>query len=180
MSDLNSKSNNKAKAIVSFLVHQLVGTIGVMVLTGLLTSLIINIFRLFGGASSEHDLARILTETPYFPAQITIAFILGWVLSRRFRHQGMLWIWVIPTAFLAYLVIALPTTAAALASNARLSHFFGHGCRVESHCFDQLGATLPFYVSIAYSVGALIERRKWRRSSASERGPVVRQTARHV
>jgi hypothetical protein len=74
----------------------------------------------------------------------------------------MLWVWVIPAAFLGYSIIALPTTAAALASDSRLSHFFGLGCRFEDRCFDQLGATLPFYVSVAYSHGALIARRmRW-------------------
>jgi hypothetical protein len=92
----------------------------------------------------------------------------------------MLWVWVIPAAFLGYLIIALPTAAAALASNSRLSHFFGRACRVGNHCFDQLGATLPFYVSVAYSLGAVIARRMRRASIEQDDGSVVRQPAEHA
>lgn len=170
----------KIRTILIFLLHQLVGTIGVIAVAGLLTSAIINVLRWLGWPIPGHYLSRILTESPYFPVQITLALIFGCLLSRRFRHQGMLWVWVIPGAFLGYLIVALPTTAAAVASDSRLSHFFGRGCRVESHCFDQLGATLPFYVSVAYSLGALIARKMQRGSFEKDGSSDLREPMEHA
>lgn len=160
-------SESKMRATLIFLLHQIVGTVGMIALAGLLVSASINLFRLLGWPIPGYHLSRILTESPYFPIQVTLALIFGWLLSRRFGHRGMVWVWVIPAAFLGYLIVALPTSAAALASSSRLSHFFGRGCRVENHCFDQLGATLPFYVSVAYSLAAVIARKMQRTARPS-------------
>jgi hypothetical protein len=170
---------NRLKTILIFLMHQLISTIGVMVVAGSLTSVVISVLRLFGWTPPEHYLSKVLTGSQYFPVQITVAFTLGWVVRHRFRHQVMLWVWVIPAAFLIYLMIALPTTAAALASDSRFMHFFGRGCQIESHCFDQVGATLPFYASVAYSIAALIEGKR-HRATFENSDNQVQQPARHA
>jgi hypothetical protein len=173
-------SRGMVKTILIFLLHQFVGTVGVMALAGLVTSVVISTLRWLGWPIQGHDLSRILTQIPYFPVQITLALIFGWLLSRRFRHFEMLWVWVIPALFLGYLIIALPTTAAAIARDWRFSHFFGRECRVERHCFDQLGATLPFYVSVAYSLGALFARKGWGGSIEQGGGSALRQPISHA
>jgi hypothetical protein len=77
----------------------------------------------------------------------------------------MLWIWVFPLAILAYgfaagpvlnpFHIVLPRLESV---QARLSFYFGWGCQPQAHCLDQLLITMPFYASVAYSLGALLAR----------------------
>jgi len=149
-----------AKAVLVLLMHQSTGTIGVLVVALLLTGFAFDVLRWFGWSFPINYSNWVLIGTPYFPVQIVVGLILGSLLGRRFQHRSMLWVWVLPFMFLCYLLIALPTPDASAARNSRFSHFFGWGCRPENRCFDQVGATAPFYVSAAYSIGALLARRR--------------------
>jgi hypothetical protein len=100
--------------------------------------------------------------------QIIVASLLGWLVSDLFGHESMLWVWVIPFAWLVYDFVRLPTVLG-MTLQARLSHFFGSGCRPENHCIDQTGVTLPFYAAVAYSIGALLARKMPMSSLATRR-----------
>ena len=104
------------------------------------------------------DVYAALTAVPYFPVQIVIALLLGWLISDLFGHDSMLWVWVFPYAWLVYDFVRSPGVFG-VTFRARLSHFFGWSCRPGYHCIDQVGFTLPFYVAIAYSIGALVARK---------------------
>ena len=52
----------------------------------------------------------------------------------------------------AELVEALPTEPSE-------KNYFGWGCRPADHCLDQLVITLPFYSSLAYSMGVALARK---------------------
>lgn len=78
---------------------------------------------------------------------------------------AMLWIWVLPLAILAYVFAAKPVLSpwASVFERPntfldRLSYYFGHGCQARARCLDQLLITMPFYASVAYSLGALLAR----------------------
>jgi hypothetical protein len=79
----------------------------------------------------------------------------------------MLWVWVIPLAILLYAFIAVPVLMPRWTSvlerpdtfASRLSHYFGSGCKTSARCLDQLLITMPFYTSVAYSIGVLLARK---------------------
>jgi hypothetical protein len=159
----------RVKPILIFLAHQFIGTWGTIWFATLSVSLLGNsvaeLFSWFGYQYSMRWLHWLLTETPYFPVQIATGIYLGWKLYRRFSQSSMLWVWILPCLLLLCVVIAVPTsspeTASVLAqTNGRLSHYFGWGCQPRDHCLDQLMVTLPFYCSVAYSVGAGLALRK--------------------
>jgi hypothetical protein len=105
----------------------------------------------------------VLTGTPYFPVQIFLGLLVGFMVGRHLRHRAMLWVWAIPLAFLCYAFIAVPTFTPDLTppeyqagvGESRLSHYFGWGCQPKNHCIDQTWATLPFYIALSYSLGGL-------------------------
>jgi hypothetical protein len=114
---------------------------------------------LFGRSISMRPLHWILTETPFFPAQITLGLYSGWWLGRRFQHRSMVWVWVIPGLILCYALVAGPNlspqpTSVLMHSGGTLSHYFGWGCQPKDRCLDQLVITMPFYAATAYSLGA--------------------------
>ena len=92
-----------------------------------------------------------LTEIPYFPIQIALAFVMGFVLPRFLRHWLMKWIWVLPLLILCISFILTP-----LPLVGRLERYFGWGCRPEVGCFVQLAVTLPFYTAASYSLAAFL------------------------
>jgi hypothetical protein len=117
---------------------------------------------LFGRSRTFHS---IVSETPYFPVQIIFALILGWLLGRALRHRSMVWVWVLPMAILCYSLVTarvlIPTSVFARPGvfQSRFSHYFGWGCQPSARCFDQLLITMPFYSSLAYSMGAALARK---------------------
>lgn len=139
------------------LMHQLIGTIGVLFLAALLTTLVFELPSPWGRMLAGHDVAHVLTEIPYFPVQIVVGLLLGWAISDAFEHRSMLWIWVLPYAWLLYSFARL-SPVLRMPFQERLSYFFGRGCRPENGCVSQVGITLPFYAAVAYSIGALLQR----------------------
>lgn len=125
----------------AFPFHQILSTIGVLALAGLLTFVF-----------SPSQRARwILTETPYFPVQIALAFFIGLVLPRVLRHWLMKWVWVLP-----FLILCVSFMLTPLPIVGRIERFFAWGCRPELGCFIQLAVTLPFYTAASYSVAAFL------------------------
>lgn len=145
----------KVKPVLIFLLHQTIGTVGVLVVAPILTGFVFDLLRLFDRTYSLGYLHWLLTGTPYFPVQIALALFLGWSLGIKLRHRSMLWVWVLPLGALCAALVALPTIVS-LGLQSRLLHFFAWGCRPENDCFDQLAITLPFYIAASYSIGALV------------------------
>ena len=155
------------KIVLTFAAHQVVGTWGVAFFAAFgLMSLLDFGLDFLGWKGSIRFAHWLLTENPFYPVQIVTGFYLGWLLSRRFHHRAMLWIWVLPLAVLCYAFLAVPILIPEWTSilarpdtfQSRLSHYFGWGCQPRAHCLDQLTITLPFYASAAYSVGASLAR----------------------
>jgi hypothetical protein len=38
----------------------------------------------------------LLTENPFYPAQMVSGLYLGWALGRWLRHRVMVWVWLLP------------------------------------------------------------------------------------
>jgi hypothetical protein len=144
-----------------FVTHQIFATEGVIWLTVLGAFLLRRSIAELHEGWAESALMRgmhwILTNTPFFPIQISLGAYLGWKLSLRWPHRSMLWVWILPGVFLCYAVIWIPSFSPWSTSpqTGPLSHYFGWGCQADYRCYDQLTFTEPFYSSIAYSLGAL-------------------------
>ena len=151
-----------------FVMHQIIGTEGVVWLTTLgvflLRSSVREVHEPWGNSALIRGMHLLSTNTPFFPIQIAVGAYLGWKLYLRWVHRSMLWVWILPGALLTYAVIAIPTFSPWSTSpeTGPLSHYFGWGCQADFRCYDQLTFTQPFYTSVAYSVGALWASRRLR------------------
>lgn len=167
MKNVATKNSTRtfASVVAVFVVFQLVATWGTIVTATEATGLPFELFRVFGRPISAHYLHWILTETPYFPIQISLALILGWLYSYSTNYKPMLWVWVLPCAVLCYALVAIPSVFPALTSQVpqpaqtQFSHYFGYGCQPQNRCVDQTVITLPFYTSASYALGALAAQR---------------------
>ena len=160
--------HSSARVLVSFLLHQIISTIGVAIMAPLAVIVFADIVRIFGVSLYSSDLHKIITETPYFPVQVLLALFLGWLIGRFVRQRSALWVWVLPLAILSWFVVAFPSVGqigvpqhAVLRSPDRWSHYFRWGCRARHACIDldQLVVTMPFYSATVYSLGAWIARK---------------------
>lgn len=165
--DATPAKASRTRIVLSFAVHQFIGTWGVGVTVPWLVAFGADCFRLFGKTFPMSSSTWILTETGFFPLQILFALFLGWLLGRDLRRRSMLWVWVIPFAILCYTVAAvqtlapfpIPPTMQSGIGQSRLWHYFAPGCRSEYRCLDQVLVIMPFYAGTAYSIGALFAPR---------------------
>jgi len=149
-----------------FGVHQFIGTYGIVFFTPYVLASAFDFLRLFGKQYPSNLMYFVLTGTPFFPLQILLGLILGWLIGRHFRHRAMTLVWVIPALVLLYAIVAVPTFTPNITPDeyqagigqSRFVHYFGWGCQPVHRCLDQATVTLPFYVAMAYSIGALLVR----------------------
>jgi hypothetical protein len=126
-----------------------------------------DVLGLFGKGYSLRTMYWVLTGNPYFPVQVVLGLLLGFLIARHLRHREMMLTWIIPLIALSYAFIAVPTFLPSLTppqfqagvGESRLAHYFGWGCQAATRCMDQTIVTLPFYASVAYSLGALLAGR---------------------
>jgi hypothetical protein len=158
----------RTKAVLFFFLHQAIGTLGVAIVAATLAFFSFGTLRPMNPhLFTARNASWLLTETPYYPLQILVGLWSGWLLSRRWPHRSMLWVWVLPLAFLCYTFVAIPTLVPEAVAEAfqagvgqsRISHYFGWGCSIRNRCVDQLVVTMPFYASVSYSIVALVARK---------------------
>jgi hypothetical protein len=154
----SSSPRSTISSVLVFATHQVVATIGILVLVNLATTAVADSLQYLLPRFSIRYAYWILTETPFYPLQIAAGLLNGYLVGRRWRHREMLWVWILPTLLLCLAFAALRDIRA-LPLAARISHFFGWGCRPAVGCLDQLEFTLPFYSALCYSSGALLARR---------------------
>jgi len=156
------RTKSLIKFALTFVLHQFIGMYGIPYTAPLVFSLAFKLPLLFGHKRTFYS---IVSETPYFPVQIIFALILGWLLGRALRHRSMVWVWALPMAILCYSLVTarvlIPTSVFARPGvfQSRFSHYFGWGCQPAARCLDQLLITMPFYSSLAYSMGATLARK---------------------
>jgi len=157
------RSESRVDFWLKFILHQCIGMWGTTFSAGVVTGLAFDILMRFGKTYTRSYFYWILSGRPYFPIQITLAALLGWVFGRYLWHRSMVWVWVLPLAYLCYAFAAVPTFTPNLppefqagVGESRFSHYFGWGCGPWNHCLDQTAVTVPFYVAVSYSIGALL------------------------
>ncbi len=169
------RTKSLTKSALTFGLHQFIGMYGIPYTAPVVFSLAFKFLFLFGHNYPRKTFYAIVSERPYFPVQIIFALILGWLLGRALRHRSMVWVWVLPLAILCYSLLTarvlIPTSILIRPSviQSWFSHYFGWGCRPADHCLDQLLITMPFYSSLAYSLGAFLARRMAQSARAASR-----------
>jgi hypothetical protein len=106
-------------------------------------------------------------------ANVIPAFILGYIISRKFPEFGS-WGWLLPTAVISYKLLTFsdPNVSVLAASNPwrRFSYYFVIEPRMPTlydlrgsdfhRVLEQVTVVAAFYSSIAYSIGAFAMKTK--------------------
>jgi len=147
-------------AMLQYLTHLIGSTVGISLSAAFLTYSTVISLHQFYPSIGDRTVHWILTETPYFPVQILLGLLYGFLLSRRFGHATMLWVWLVPALAIVCLIVLNPVTPVFVGGVelTAIEHFFGWRCLPQNHCFEQVALTLPLYSATAYSLGALVAR----------------------
>jgi|HubBroStandDraft_6_1064221.scaffolds.fasta_scaffold187656_3 hypothetical protein len=169
----------KAKFGLMFLVHQVIVLWVVMVSAGILAASALNFLKLFGWRHPKLVYAWLLSGNNFYPCQVALALLLGWILGRALQDRSMVWVWLLPSLGMAYALLNVPTLVPRLVKpefqagigQSRLFHYFGSGCQLGNYCIDQSSITRPFYASLAYSLAAWVALgtfKRWRQNRTFE------------
>ena len=165
-SETQRSPSSLLRTLASVPLHLLISTIGVGFLSNLMTFFLFKLAHSFGAAVTIRQLHWTLTEVPGFPVQAVVGLIVGFVLAKYMRRMVMIWIWLLPLAFLCVRILS------SLGEYPSIwDHFFGYGCSPTEHCFDQVGLTLPLVASVTYSLGARLRRVSRQDDTRTEAGP---------
>jgi len=159
------------------LVHQSVALWGPTYLAPAMVILLSEVGWHFGIRTNLPQGQWILYGSPFFPAQVGLALLVGWIVGGTLPHRAMPWVWAIPLvalclAFVGTQLLPAPSPTSVmfppieevsitwvlqLPFASRLSRFFCRpGAGLEPYI--QVIATLPVYSAAAYSLGAWLAR----------------------
>lgn len=133
-----------------YLLHLLASTFGVMLATAILLNDILK--PLLEPRISDAKLISIATG-PYYALPIVLAALAGYFGYTRIKGNYCFWVWIVPTAYLATKIFLWTPTSILADQNwgTTLAHFFvGTPPR-----YPEGNVTIPFYTSLAYTLGAL-------------------------
>ena len=144
-----------------FVMYQVIGIWVTLKVAPSLTASTLNFLRLFGRPYTRAEYYWVLAGTPYFPVEVGVGLVLGWILGRHLRDKSMRWVWVLPFVVLCYALATIPNlnpeppTLQAGVGQSRWAHYFGWGCQsAVNNCIDQEVFTAPFYAGAAFSIAA--------------------------
>jgi hypothetical protein len=148
---------------VTFLIHQSLGTWGVFLAAPWVLVFLGEVGRHFGLKTYIAQTQWVLYGTPFFPAHVVLALVIGWILSGTLGHRSMLWVWILPlvslcTSCMGFPLIGISSPAAcmSLAFSFKLVYSWGY---FGVHFLQQVVRIALLYSATAYSLGALLARR---------------------
>jgi len=180
-----------ARGLRIFLIHQSLAAWGPLFLAPAMVFLLCEQGWRFGIKTYIPQVQWALYGTRFFPTQIGLALLVGWILGGTLPHRAMLWVWALPLVALCFAFFSVPllpapspasvlfppindltiTQTVTLGFAYRLSYFFGPAAGLQP--YNQVVATLPLYSALAYSLGA------WLATSVL-RAPLFFQTMRDL
>lgn len=146
------------EAAARFLVHQVVGTVGVVVLSAMSWYATLELLKLARVSLTAETASLILLGIPGFPFQSASGFALGFGLSRRVRATSVVFIWILPLLWFLF-------GAFSVAATWNLAYLVGGKRNATEGCFYQVTFTLPFVASVSYTLGAVVSLWVMRRPS---------------
>jgi hypothetical protein len=109
----------------------------------------------YSPAGEQHTLSGSVIETPLYLPEIVAGLLFGWFLFKVWPSRTAFLAWLVPLALLAWSAWSNRTMAV---WDSTWDTYFGRNCG-GSECLYQVLLTVPFYASIAYSLGAFIRFR---------------------
>jgi hypothetical protein len=137
----------RAKWIGLWLLNTLIATLGVAMTVGFFTY---STQEFVSGAARIH-----FVKTPYYPFPIFVGLVVGYFSYLRFHGSYRYWVWILPAAGMLYPLVDWKSANQTTWSQA-LIHFFGSVPYPQNR--DQLDTSMPLYMSMAYSIGAVVQR----------------------
>jgi hypothetical protein len=139
--------------IVSAIVHQIIGLIGIPVLSAVLIFPLCHLAQSMSPAIPSGLASRLLTQIPGFPIQACVGLLLGVILGRYSQRRIMLWVWVLPLLLFCFALLFPPLNGSSL-----FGPYYSPEAHHKSTFLEHLSWSILFIPSATYALGAKIAR----------------------
>jgi len=135
-----------------YLLHLLAATFGVLLATAILLNAIL---RPLMEPWISHAQLISVANGPYYALPVVLAALAGYFSYIRFKGNYRFWVWIVPTVYLATKIIlwAPSSVLGDYSWGTTLAHFF---VGTPPH-YPEGNVTIPFYTSLSYTLGALLD-----------------------
>lgn len=140
-----------SREVTGFLIHQVVSTLGVVMLSAMSWYGTVELLKLVQVNLTTQATTSVLLGLPGFPFQGAAGFVLGFGLARRVRVKSVVFVSILPLLWFCL-------GAFTVAPNSKLAYLIGEGCKPTRGCFYQVLFTLPLVASVLYTLGAVVSR----------------------
>jgi hypothetical protein len=139
--------------VVSALVHQIIGLLGIPVLSAFVLFTFGSTAEALHLSFTAHSASAILTQIPGYPVQACLGLILGLILGRYAQRKVIVWVWVLPLILFVSVMLFPPLYGSAA---------FGPYYPPDAHHVPSLAERLSWLIvlipSAAYATGAKLAR----------------------
>jgi hypothetical protein len=146
--------HEKLRTVGSAVAHQLISTVGVILLSGELVFLFCSIARSLSSYFTPKLASKILTQIPGFPIQATVGLLLGFIIGKFAQRKVMVWVWVLPLVLFAATALYPPL------GGSLFGPYSVPNAGRQISLLDRLSYALPFIASAAYALGAKITKHR--------------------
>jgi len=152
------------KIAAGVVAHQLISTVGVIVLSDFLTYGIVAVGRIFDPIFTPKLAGWLLTQIPGFPVQATVGLVLGFLLGKFMQRKIMVWMWVLPLGACCWVMIFPPADI-----SSPFVPYIRSNASAMTQLLDRLSYSFPAISAAAYALGAkLANQRAGRRHIAKD------------
>jgi hypothetical protein len=140
------------RSVALYLLHLLVATVGVLLATGILLNVVLAPLEPLIGHARLFSVAK----APYYPLAVILAALAGYFSYIKFKSNYRFWVWIIPALYLVTnMALWKPSSVLGGYSwGTTLTHFFAGTARYH----PEEDIVVPFYTSLSYTLGALLDR----------------------
>jgi len=142
------------KTVSVAIAHQLISTVGVIILSGELAFLLCSIARSWSPYFTSKLASKVLTQIPGFPVQAAVGLLLGFAFAKFMNRQIMFWVWLLPLALFCWTALHPPL------NGSLFGPFYPPDTGRQIRLLDRLSYSLPFMASAGYALGAKLTRQR--------------------
>jgi hypothetical protein len=145
----------------SAILYQVMGLIAAPMLSTILVYSIFSFAHIFAPAISMEWRGRLLTQTPGFPIQAVVGFLLGFTFGRYSspsKRRLMLWVWVLPLILFISALVSQP-----LNGSGMFGPYYPPEVHHQSTFLELMSWAILLIPSAAFAMGAKVARPRIRK-----------------
>lgn len=165
LAGVSSELRRYAIPTAKYVIATFIATYGSLAVGAVIAFLPLFLYQRMAHSKAGADLFSALLDRPYFPFQMAVAFVLGYMLSEWLKEGRPVYVWICPVMQASIAVFLFrPSVMQSFTAGAWHAYFdWSCGCSVT---LLQWTIMSPLYPSIAFALAAFLRLRPFSRTTS--------------